>query len=60
MVKIPELDQAREFVRYDPCPGSGLLAKQKFAVLQKGCLAIIWGEEQIEREDLEAEFKAGE
>ena len=52
MVKIPELDQAREFGRYDPCPGSGLLAKQEFAVLQKGCLSIIWGEDMLTMSDL--------
>ena len=52
MVKIPELDQAGEVGRYDPCPGSGLLAQKEFAVFQKGSLSIIWGEDRLTMSDL--------
>ena len=52
IIKIPELDQAGEVGRYDPCPGNGLLAQKEFAVFQKGCLSIIWGEDPLTMSDL--------
>ena len=51
-IKIPELDRAKEFGNYDPCPGSGLLAQKEFAIFQKGSVSIIWDEYPLTLSDL--------